>query len=152
MWSRNWILCVPSSLCRTVFQCNSQFATYNRYDGKTFNSRTTEHLSVQIFEFANLQTHIILRNLRPRGSKKRGIPEGWGFGLIACANYFWESCAWITFCALTNTLTGTQYSSFRLTLVLLRVDFLVCCGGTDDTMGDEEEAFLPQRIQRLPSP
>jgi len=50
-----------------------------------------------IFEFFNLMTHIILKNLRKPGSTERGIPKGWGFGLVSCANYFWESLCWTVF-------------------------------------------------------
>eukprot|EP01071_Lankesteria_metandrocarpae_P005084 Lankesteria_metandrocarpae@DN3851_c0_g1_i2.p1 len=59
-----------------------------------------------VFEWLNFQTHLQLRNIRPRGTKTRGIPSGWGFDVVSCANYLWESCAWLTFAALTNTLTG----------------------------------------------
>lgn len=50
-----------------------------------------------MFETLNFNTHMILRKLRPQGSSKRGIPTGAGFGLVSCANYFWEICAWTTF-------------------------------------------------------
>ena len=49
------------------------------------------------FEFMNLMCHITLRNLRKPGSSERGIPKGWGFGLVSCANYLWEALCWLTF-------------------------------------------------------
>jgi len=48
-------------------------------------------------EFMNLMCHITLRNLRKPGSSERGIPAGWGFDFVSCANYFWESLAWLTY-------------------------------------------------------
>jgi len=57
-----------------------------------------------IFEFMNLRCHIILRNLRPPGTTKRGIPKGSGFGLVSSANYFWESLCWLTFAIHSQTL------------------------------------------------
>jgi len=59
-----------------------------------------------LFEILNFQTHLVLRNLRPRGTKQRGIPQGWGFQLVSCANYLWETLAWITFVVMTQTVTG----------------------------------------------
>lgn len=59
-----------------------------------------------LFELLNLKCHMILSNLRPPGTTKRGIPKGWGFGLVSCANYFWEACAWLTFCVQAQTLGG----------------------------------------------
>jgi very-long-chain enoyl-CoA reductase len=50
-----------------------------------------------VFEFLNLMTHITLKNLRKPGSTERGIPKGWGFGLVSCANYFWEALCWTIF-------------------------------------------------------
>ncbi|ETW60723.1 3-oxo-5-alpha-steroid 4-dehydrogenase, partial [Plasmodium falciparum CAMP/Malaysia] len=63
-----------------------------------------------ILEFLNLKCHLILRNLRPRGTKNRGIPHGYGFNHISCANYFYESLIWIIFSLITNTLTGYVFS------------------------------------------
>lgn len=57
-----------------------------------------------ICEFMNLMCHITLRNLRKPGSSERGIPHGWGFGMISCANYFWESLCWLTFAVLSQCL------------------------------------------------
>ncbi|CEL92293.1 unnamed protein product [Vitrella brassicaformis CCMP3155] len=61
---------------------------------------------MMVCELLNLKTHLILRNLRPKGTKARGIPKGWGFQLVSCANYFFESLAWVFFAVMTGTLTG----------------------------------------------
>ena len=50
-----------------------------------------------IFELLNLKAHMILSALRKQGTTQRGIPEGWGFGLVSCANYFYEAMAWLVF-------------------------------------------------------
>lgn len=49
------------------------------------------------FEFMNFNCHVALRNLRKPGSSERGIPKGYGFDMVSCANYFWESLCWLTF-------------------------------------------------------
>lgn len=54
------------------------------------------------FEFMNFQCHMVLRNLRKPGSSERGVPKGWGFDLVSCANYFWESLCWLTFSVSTQ--------------------------------------------------
>ncbi|KAI8868969.1 hypothetical protein GQ42DRAFT_163762 [Ramicandelaber brevisporus] len=54
-------------------------------------------------EFSNLTTHIILRNLRPPGTRVRRIPRGYGFDLISCPNYFFEIMAWVVFSAMTGS-------------------------------------------------
>ena len=41
--------------------------------------------------------------------KQRGIPRGWGFGLVSCANYFWETMGWIMFCILTRGITSVLF-------------------------------------------
>jgi len=63
-----------------------------------------------LFEALNFQTHLVLRNLRPRGTKKRGMPHGWGFELVSSANYMWETLAWISFCIMTQTVTGWVFT------------------------------------------
>jgi len=50
-----------------------------------------------LFEFLNLMTHLTLRNLRKPGTTIRGIPNGWGFQYVSCANYWWETLCWILF-------------------------------------------------------
>jgi len=54
-------------------------------------------------EIANFITHIQLRNLRPEGTRKRGIPRGFLFDLVSCPNYFVEILAWIGFSVMTQT-------------------------------------------------
>jgi very-long-chain enoyl-CoA reductase len=51
-----------------------------------------------LFEYFNLMTHITLRNLRKPGTQERGIPQGWGFQWVSCANYWWEILCWTLFC------------------------------------------------------
>lgn len=55
-----------------------------------------------VFEFMNFKCHCVLRDLRKAGSTERGIPVGWGFGLVSCANYFWEMLCWIIFAVSTQ--------------------------------------------------
>lgn len=57
-----------------------------------------------IFEFLNLQCHLVLKNLRKPGTTERGIPVGWGFSYVSCANYFWEAMAWLTFAVQSQVL------------------------------------------------
>lgn len=52
-------------------------------------------------ELSNAYTHIILKNLRPAGSKVRKIPRGFAFELVSCPNYFFEFVAWAAFTVLT---------------------------------------------------
>jgi very-long-chain enoyl-CoA reductase len=70
------------------------------------------------FEFMNLMCHITLRNLRKPGSSERGIPKGWGFGLVSCANYFWESLCWLVF-AVQSQVIGAYIFFIVSTLQML---------------------------------
>lgn len=64
-------------------------------------------------EFCNFQCHMVLSSFRQKKEKKegdyvneskqRGIPYGWGFDLVSCANYFWEAVGWIMFSILART-------------------------------------------------
>lgn len=45
-------------------------------------------------ELGNLNTHLVLRNLRSAGGTERGIPKGLGFNWVTCPNYMFESLAW----------------------------------------------------------
>ena len=65
-------------------------------------------------EISNLITHITLRDLRPAGSRKRAIPQGYGFSLVSFPNYFFESLAWFAIALMTGSWTGRVSSSTRL--------------------------------------
>ncbi|OAX41464.1 hypothetical protein K503DRAFT_863857 [Rhizopogon vinicolor AM-OR11-026] len=54
-------------------------------------------------EISNLITHIQLRNLRPAGSRKRAIPQGYGFNLVSVPNYFFEFLGWLVITVLTGS-------------------------------------------------
>lgn len=64
-------------------------------------------------ELANLNAHLILRNLRRPGTTERGIPRGFGFGLVTCPNYMFEIIAWIGI----YLLTGLSWSVFLFIVV-----------------------------------
>ncbi|KAF5375618.1 hypothetical protein D9757_008512 [Collybiopsis confluens] len=55
------------------------------------------------FELSNLTTHLHLRSLRPAGTKKRAVPTGYGFGLVSCPNYLFETLAWVVVCVMTGS-------------------------------------------------
>ncbi|KAK7036470.1 Very-long-chain enoyl-CoA reductase [Paramarasmius palmivorus] len=65
-----------------------------------------------LFELGNLNAHLILRNLRPAGTKKRAIPYGFGFGLVSCPHYYFEAMGWITISLLTGS-----YAAYLFTIV-----------------------------------
>lgn len=48
----------------------------------------------------------MLRNLRPEGTTKRAIPKGYGFGLVSCPNYFFETLAWTAVTVMTGSYAG----------------------------------------------
>ena len=64
-----------------------------------------------LFEGLNFMCHKTLRNLRKPGTTERGIPKGWGFGMVSCANYFWEALCWITFSIHAQVL-GAWFFTF----------------------------------------
>ena len=49
---------------------------------------------------------MILRNLRPAGSKEYVIPKGFAFDYITCANYTFEIYGWILFGIATQTVAA----------------------------------------------
>lgn len=52
------------------------------------------------------RSHLILRNLRPEGSKEYVIPKGFAFNYITCANYTFEIYGWIFFGVATQTVAA----------------------------------------------
>lgn len=39
------------------------------------------------------------------GNKKRQIPHGYGFDQVSCANYMWETLAWVAFSGFSRCWT-----------------------------------------------
>ncbi|KAJ1966481.1 3-oxo-5a-steroid 4- dehydrogenase [Dipsacomyces acuminosporus] len=60
-------------------------------------------------EFSNLSTHITLRNLRPPGTRVRRIPYGYGFDLVSCPNYLFETIAWVAIAVMTRSLSALLF-------------------------------------------
>jgi len=76
------------------------------YEPKHVNIIYLLSILMIICELGNLDAHIKLRNLRPSGTKTRGIPKGQLFNLVSCANYTWETYSWICFALLTQCVTS----------------------------------------------
>ena len=55
------------------------------------------------------RSHLILRNLRPPGSKEYVIPKGFAFNYITCANYTFEIYGWILFGLATQTVAAFMF-------------------------------------------
>lgn len=81
----------------------------------------TSSLFIDFFQFAelsNLKTHLILRSLRPEGTTKRAIPQGYGFNWVSCPNYFFETIAWFSISMMTGSLASTWLSSRWMLLLI----------------------------------
>lgn len=104
-----------------------------------------------LFEYLNLQTHITLRNLRKPGTNERGIPQGWGFQWVSCANYWWEFLCWLLFC-IQSGHPGCKY--FLISPVSLTKNHSLCLPRCvrrpDDHLGRRQACALPQGVQGLP--
>ncbi|KAJ2854128.1 3-oxo-5a-steroid 4- dehydrogenase [Coemansia erecta] len=60
-------------------------------------------------ELSNLKTHITLRNLRPPGTRVRRIPYGYGFDIVSCPNYLFETIAWVAIAAMTRSFAALLF-------------------------------------------
>ncbi|KAH7098724.1 3-oxo-5-alpha-steroid 4-dehydrogenase-domain-containing protein [Auriculariales sp. MPI-PUGE-AT-0066] len=63
-------------------------------------------------QLSNFSTHLTLRNLRPAGTAQRGIPYGYGFGLISCPNYLFDIFAWLALAVLTGSWVAYGFVVF----------------------------------------
>ncbi|KAJ2516686.1 3-oxo-5a-steroid 4- dehydrogenase [Coemansia sp. RSA 2049] len=60
-------------------------------------------------ELSNLSTHITLRNLRPPGTRVRRIPFGYGFDMVSCPNYLFETIAWASITLMTRSMAAVLF-------------------------------------------
>lgn len=80
--------------------CNMYFFLHPDYTPPAWASQEFFIGATALFcfwELLNFMCHVQLSSLRKPGSTERGIPTGWGFGYVSCANYLWEGLAWLTF-------------------------------------------------------
>ncbi|KAI9183887.1 3-oxo-5a-steroid 4- dehydrogenase [Blastocladiella emersonii ATCC 22665] len=63
---------------------------------------------------SNFLTHMTLRNLRPAGSKERKIPYGYGFSLVSCPNYFFETLSWLAVLLLSQSWAALIFFVFAV--------------------------------------
>ncbi|KAI3625483.1 hypothetical protein CBS9595_000844 [Malassezia furfur] len=61
-------------------------------------------------ELGNLHSHLILRWLRPAGTRVRKIPYGGLFGLVSCPNYFFEVLAWAVITVMTTSAAALLFT------------------------------------------
>lgn len=67
-------------------------------------------------ELGNFSIHLLLRNLRPAGSKERKIPFPTAnpltnlFHLVSCPNYTYEIGSWLGFSLMTQTLSAVLFT------------------------------------------
>ncbi|GFE52841.1 hypothetical protein BaOVIS_002450 [Babesia ovis] len=95
-----WILCALGI---------GYFVFHPRYNEIILFSKHEKTVLIALFfycQFMTLMTHITLRNLRPKGTKVRGIPHNWGFQYVSCANYFWELMIWVVVALYSNTVSA----------------------------------------------
>ncbi|ORX42069.1 hypothetical protein BCR36DRAFT_308747 [Piromyces finnis] len=96
-------------------------------------------------EVSNLLTHIILRNLRPAGTRVRKIPYGYGFNHVTCPNYFFETLGWVAICLLTGSI-----SSYIFTIVAFAQMYQWAVKKRRNYIKEFGDAFPKQRTAIIP--
>ncbi|KAF8150955.1 3-oxo-5-alpha-steroid 4-dehydrogenase-domain-containing protein [Crassisporium funariophilum] len=101
---------ILSGLFLALDMYRSKFSATSPYILNTI--RNNEHflwICAGIWAFAelsNLHTHLTLRSLRPEGTRKRAIPRGYGFNLVSCPNYLFESMTWAVVWVMTGSVAA----------------------------------------------
>ncbi|KDN53015.1 hypothetical protein K437DRAFT_219683 [Tilletiaria anomala UBC 951] len=72
-----------------------------------------------IAELCNLRCHMMLSNLRPKGTKQRKIPRGFAFELVSCPNYLFESIAWAAVTVMTLNPAALIFSAVSVGQMLI---------------------------------
>lgn len=97
----------------------SYFVNHPKYTSPSFGSLQI-YFGFGMFlinELGNFSIHLLLRNLRPAGSKERKIPYPTPsnpltqlFNFVSCPNYTYEIGSWIGFTLMTQTLTSLLFT------------------------------------------
>lgn len=91
------------------------FLFHPKYTEPTYIPMTLKYVLIAafaFFELMNFLCHNELKNLRKPGTTERGIPKGYGFGFVSCANYFWETLVWLTYSVFTGCATSYVFLLF----------------------------------------
>jgi len=64
-----------------------------------------------VSEICNAICHLMLRNLRPAGSRDRKVPKGFLFDYVTFPNYTFEVLAWIGFSIMTKTAAAYLFTA-----------------------------------------
>ncbi|CAI2376879.1 unnamed protein product [Moneuplotes crassus] len=91
------------------------FLFHPKYTEPEYSSMNVKYVLIVLFTFfqtMNFLCHNQLKNLRKPGTTERGIPQGYGFGLVSCANYFWETLVWLSYSIFTGTATSYLFCAF----------------------------------------
>ncbi|KAI8903039.1 3-oxo-5-alpha-steroid 4-dehydrogenase-domain-containing protein, partial [Gorgonomyces haynaldii] len=62
-------------------------------------------------QMGNLTTHIMLRHLRPEGTRERNIPKGYLFEFVSCPNYTFEILGWIIFSIVSGNIMSWIFTA-----------------------------------------
>lgn len=63
-----------------------------------------------VLELLNFSAHLTLMNLRPKGTRVRGIPRGALFAKVSCPNYTTEIAGWAVVWFMTGDFWCTSVS------------------------------------------
>jgi very-long-chain enoyl-CoA reductase len=91
------------------------FLMHPKYTEPTYIPMNLKYVLIVAFAFFQLMNflcHNELKNLRKPGTTERGIPKGYGFGMVSCANYMWESLVWTSYSVLTGCTTSYLFLIF----------------------------------------
>lgn len=98
-------------------------------------------------EVSNFHTHVTLSKLRSKGGTERGIPKGYGFGLVTCPNYLFELIAWI------GVLFVTRSAATLLFFVVAYVQMLLWAKKKERAYRNEfPKEYRRKKYQIFPSP
>ncbi|CZT04296.1 related to TSC13-required for elongation of VLCFA moiety of sphingolipids [Rhynchosporium agropyri] len=85
--------------------------SYTAKSGPTIDLVNYVGLALYIYgEVSNFIAHQTLSNLRSPGGTERGIPKGYGFGLVTCPNYLFELIAWTGIALVSKSASTVIFS------------------------------------------
>jgi len=97
----------------------SYFVNHPLYTPPPFERSKWALAGAMLMQAGNLYSHVILANLRPKGSKEYRVPRGFLFNYVTCANYTFEILGWLLFNVATQSIPGILFmfaGGYQMTL------------------------------------